>query len=123
MVSATAQSVAQPNRPHNLSKIGAIGALGNYPSDNSRDQAEVAKCLLADASFFQREEVTSRITLVRLLVAADRHSSVLPSSSMGSRAVELRRLCGRHLRRLSGDNLASLNCLSWYKTAAKLTLY
>jgi hypothetical protein len=53
---------------------------------------EVAKCLLADASVFQHADVTSRIALVGFLVAADHLSSVLPSSSMGSRAVELRRL-------------------------------
>ena len=122
-MTATVQLVADPFMPRKLSKIGAMEALGNYPSAHGRDQAEVAKCLLADASFFQRADVATRITLVGLSVAADRLSSILPSSSTGSRAVEVRRLCRRHLGRLFGDDLAILSCLSWYNTAAKLTLY
>jgi hypothetical protein len=73
VVSATAQSVAEPFMPRKLSKIGAMEALANYPSAHREDQVEVAKCLLADASsFFQRADVASQITLIGLSVAANR---------------------------------------------------
>ena len=84
-MSATAQSVAEPFRPRKLSKIGATGTLGNYPLDHSSDQAEVAKCLLADASFFQRADFSDNS---RQTFGNCRPSLV----SMGSLAVELRRL-------------------------------
>lgn len=124
VVSASAQSVAGTLISLPLSTLGKIehsaASLGNDYSAHSREQAETAKCLLADASFFQHVDVSSRISLVGYSVAADCISLALSFSSTNS--VELRRLVSTPLKEATWRRSSHSELLQLVKGCSKIDL-